>query len=35
MLVQNEAFVYDFPDKPEDFIYGLNDTCLLYTSGSW
>ena len=21
MLVQNEAFVYDFPDKPEDFIY--------------
>ena len=26
MLVQNEAFVYDFPDKPEDFIYGLNDT---------
>ena len=25
MLVQNEAFVYDFPDKPEDFIYGLKD----------
>lgn len=23
MLVQNEAFVYDFLDKPEDFIYGL------------
>lgn len=30
MLVQNEAFVYDFPDKPEDFIYGLNDTVLLF-----
>lgn len=28
MLVQNEAFVYDFPDKPEDFIYGLNDTSI-------
>ena len=30
MLVQNEAFVYDFPDKPEDFIYGLNDTVHLF-----
>lgn len=30
MLVQNEAFVYDFSDKPEDFIYGLNDTVLLF-----
>ena len=30
MLVQNEAFVYDFPNKPEDFIYGLNDTVLLF-----
>ena len=30
MLVQNEAFVYDFPDKPEDFIYELNDTVHLF-----
>lgn len=30
MLVQNEAFVYDFPDKPEDFIYRLNDTIHLF-----
>lgn len=30
MLVQNEAFVYDFPDKPEDFVYGLNDTVHLF-----
>lgn len=30
MLVQNEAFVYDFLDKPEDFIYGLNDTVHLF-----
>lgn len=30
MLVQNEAFVYDFPDKPEDFIYGFNDTVHLF-----
>lgn len=30
MLVQNEAFVYDFPDKPEDFSYGLNDTVHLF-----
>lgn len=30
MLVQNEAFVYDFPDKPEDFIYGLNGTVHLF-----
>lgn len=30
MLVQNEALVYDFPDKPEDFIYGLNDTIHLF-----
>ena len=30
MLVQNEAFVYDFPDKPEDFPYGLNDTVHLF-----
>lgn len=30
MLVQNEAFVYDFPDKPEDFGYGLNDTIHLF-----
>ena len=30
MLVQNEAFVYDFPDKPEDFVYGLNDTVYLF-----
>lgn len=30
MLVQNEAFVYDFVDKPEDFIYGLNDTVHLF-----
>ena len=30
MLVQNEAFVYDFPDKPEDFIYRLNDTIYLF-----
>lgn len=30
MLVQNEAFAYDFLDKPEDFIYGLNDTVLLF-----
>lgn len=29
-LVQNEALVYDFPDKPEDFIYGLNDTVHLF-----
>lgn len=29
-LVQNEALVYDFPDKPEDFIYGLNDTIHLF-----
>ena len=30
MLVQNEAFVYDFPDRPEDFPYGLNDTVYLF-----
>lgn len=30
MLIQNEAFVYDFPDKPEDFSYGLNDTVHLF-----
>lgn len=30
MLVQNEAFVYDFPDKPENFIYRLNDTIHLF-----
>ena len=30
VLVQNEALVYDFPDKPEDFIYGLNDTVHLF-----
>ena len=30
MLVQNEPFVYDFPDKPEDFVYGLNDTIHLF-----
>lgn len=30
MLAQNEAFVYDFPDKPEDFIYRLNDTIHLF-----
>lgn len=30
MLVQNEAFVYDFLDKPEHFIYGLNDTVHLF-----
>lgn len=30
MLVQNEALVYDFPDKPEDFICGLNDTVHLF-----
>lgn len=30
MLVQNEAFAYDFLDKPEDFIYGLNDTVHLF-----
>lgn len=29
-LVQNEALVCDFPDKPEDFIYGLNDTVHLF-----
>ena len=29
-LVQNEALVYDFPDKPEDFPYGLNDTVHLF-----
>lgn len=29
-LVQNEALVHDFPDKPEDFIYGLNDTVHLF-----
>lgn len=29
-LVQNEARVHDFPDKPEDFIYGLNDTVHLF-----
>ena len=29
-LVQNEALVYDFPDKPEDFPYGLNDTVYLF-----
>ena len=29
-VVQNEALVYDFPDKPEDFIYGLNDTVHLF-----
>lgn len=29
-LVQNEALVYDFPDKPEDFIYELNDTVHLF-----
>ena len=29
-LVQNEALVYDFSDKPEDFIYGLNDTVHLF-----
>lgn len=29
-LVQNEALVYDFPDKPEDFIYKLNDTVHLF-----
>lgn len=34
MLVQNEAFVYDFPDKPEDFIYGLNDTVHLFKIGT-
>lgn len=30
VLVQNEALVYDFPDKPEDFVYGLNDTVHLF-----
>lgn len=30
MLIQNEAFVYDFPDKPDDFVYGLNDTVHLF-----
>lgn len=34
MLVQNEAFVYDFPDKPEDFIYRLNDTIHLFKVGT-
>lgn len=29
-LAQNEAFAYDFPDKPEDFIYGFNDTVHLF-----
>ena len=29
-LVQNEALVYDFPDKPEDFPFGLNDTVYLF-----
>lgn len=29
-LVQNEALVCDFPDKPEDFIYRLNDTVHLF-----
>lgn len=29
-LVQNEALVCDFPDKPEDFIYELNDTVHLF-----
>lgn len=29
-MIQNEALVYDFPDKPEDFIYGLNDTVHLF-----
>lgn len=29
-LVQNEALVHDFPDKPENFIYGLNDTVHLF-----
>lgn len=29
-LVQNEALIHDFPDKPEDFIYGLNDTVHLF-----
>lgn len=33
-LVQNEALVYDFPDKPEDFIYGLNDTVHLFKIGT-
>ena len=26
MLIQGEAFVYDFPDKPEGFTSGLNET---------
>lgn len=29
-LVQNEALVCDFPDKPEDFFYGLKDTVHLF-----
>lgn len=29
-LVQNEALVCDFLDKPEDFIYRLNDTVHLF-----
>lgn len=30
MLIQDEAFVYDFPDKPEDFPFSLNKTVYFF-----